>query len=53
MGKINGCSKNIKHRLHDAGRAVPADSLGKGGLSLKEDLEHQRKLTTTQVSEPG
>lgn len=25
---------------------------GQGGLSLKEDPERQRKLTTTQVSEP-
>lgn len=53
MGKMNGCSKSVKHRQHEAGKAVLEDSRKQGGLSLKEDQEHQRKLTTTQVSEPG
>lgn len=44
MGKINGCSKSVKYRQHEAGRAVPADSLvrrvvpeGRSGASKKTD----------------
>jgi hypothetical protein len=34
-------------------RVYSSGSMKQGGLSLKEDREHQRKLTTTQVSESG
>lgn len=32
MGNIDGGSKSVQHREQEAGRAVPADSMGKGGL---------------------
>lgn len=39
--------------MKQEGLAVPADSLEKRGLSLKEDPEHQREMTTLRSVSQG